>query len=66
MTTSDLTGAQPALLLSRDSGNCIWWSEEIDVVVAGGLIVTFRQAKVVLANREKRLLGTLGKPISMN
>lgn len=65
MTLHDFTGAQPALLLSSDRGNCIWWSEEVDVVVAGWT-VTFRQAKIVLANREKRLLGMVGKPISLN
>ena len=65
MTVHDFKGAQPALLLSSDRGGCIWWSDEVDVIVAGWT-VTFRQAKVIFANREKRLLGTVGKPISMN
>lgn len=69
-------GAQPDLFTSRTRGNVIWLSEKTDTVYRFkavpptqpplAFVVTFQEVKVLLCNRERKISGTLGKPMSMN
>lgn len=68
-----IVGAQPALFTSRTCGNVAWVSEEVDAIVGKiidgeiiGVVVTFSQAKVLLQNRQRKIAGSLGKPILLN
>lgn len=65
MTPHDLTGAQPALFLSRARGSLTFLAEDVEAVV-GGWLVSFVAARVVVWNFDKKIGGTLGRPISMN
>lgn len=63
-----IIGAQPALFLSRTRGNVTWFSEETDAIVGTHIVgvVTFRQVKVVISNRDRKIAGSLGKPVLLN